>query len=92
MKALWEAALNKIKAILQEQMGFINETVLLQQVKDFMVLFSKTMLKFEYDTTSLRDFLHIICDKYFELATEENRLAFVEVPLTPTPLPNKSIC
>lgn len=79
MKSLWDTAVNKIKATLQEQLAFINETVLLQQVKNFIFLFGKTMQKYEYDTSSLSDFLHIICDKYFELATEENRLAFVEV-------------
>eukprot|EP01119_Soliformovum_irregulare_P000298 TRINITY_DN10212_c0_g1_i2.p1 TRINITY_DN10212_c0_g1~~TRINITY_DN10212_c0_g1_i2.p1 ORF type:complete len:829 (+),score=293.22 TRINITY_DN10212_c0_g1_i2:114-2600(+) len=67
LQKLWETAMMKIKAVLQEQLAYTLEPGVLHQVKMFLFLFTNALQSFGYDTLQLVDFFENVKDSFAEV-------------------------
>lgn len=80
MKGWWETAAHRIRAALQEQVTtYCRDVVVLQQLRDFVFLFTRTISAYGYDVTLMQDFFKNMRDKYIDLATQSYREEFLTV-------------
>ncbi|ELR24494.1 exocyst complex component 6, putative, partial [Acanthamoeba castellanii str. Neff] len=80
VKGWWETAAHRIRAALQEQVTtYCRDVVVLQQLRDFVFLFTRTISAYGYDVTLMQDFFKNMRDKYIDLATQSYREEFLTV-------------
>jgi hypothetical protein len=93
VKGWWETAAHRIRAALQEQVTtYCRDVVVLQQLRDFVFLFTRTISAYGYDVTLMQDFFKNMRDKYIDLATQSYREEFLTVcPSFPPPPPHTSL-
>lgn len=79
VEGLWDYAVAKIKAVLQEQFAYCSSPEVLSQVKAFVFNFAATLHSYSYDVSSLLAFLDAIKEKYAELSIDKFTKTFTDM-------------
>jgi hypothetical protein len=75
---LWDVAMNKVKSMLQVETAYCTETKQLSQLKDFLLVFSRTLRKYGYDVSPLIDFVRLPLRDRFVLVSLSNVTTSIE--------------
>jgi len=79
LEKLWDMAVSKMKTVLQEQMAYTLDPAFLIDLKNFLLLFVKTLQSFNYDVTQLYEFFTVVRDVFQELEMNRIQKKFVEL-------------
>ncbi|KAL9689172.1 hypothetical protein QQ045_033606 [Rhodiola kirilowii] len=79
VETMWDTAVSKMTAVLEEQFSHIESASHLLMVKDYVTLLASTLRKYGYEVTPLLEALDNSRDKYHKLLLEECRQQIVDV-------------
>lgn len=75
----WESAVNKIKAVYQEQLNYWQDPVAMLKVKDFLVVWIHTMKSYGYDTRLVTDFLEATKTRFAAILSDTFKIGLTQV-------------
>jgi hypothetical protein len=76
---MWEMAVVSFKTVIQEQISVTLEPEDIFDIKDFVVLFYKTMQSYSYNVTLLLDFTDNMKEAYADVSINRYNNQFVAV-------------
>lgn len=82
LEKLWDMAVSKMKTVLQEQMAYTLDPAFLIDLKNFLLLFVKTLQSYNYEVAQLHEFFTVVRDVFQELEMNRTQKKFVEAGCT----------
>lgn len=77
---LWDAAVNKMKSILQVEVAYCADITLLPKLKDFLLVLARTLRKYGFDLTAITDFVRApLRDRFILVALSQMAAQFERV-------------
>jgi exocyst complex component 6 len=77
---LWDAAVNKVKSILQVEVAYCADISLLPKLKDFLLVLARTLRKYGFDLAAITDFVRApLRDRFILVALSQLAAQFERV-------------
>lgn len=84
VSVLWDAAVNKVKSILQVEVAYCADIALLPKLKDFLLVLARTLRKYGFDLAAITDFVRApLRDRFILVALSQMAAQFERLFLTP---------